>query len=143
MTPLLLGLALTVGAPGLKDRPKKADPLVGEWECVSRTFDGKPDATDGYRYVFAAGGEWAVYRGGRRVTDGGATYAADPTRDPAELDLKLKPALQTGQVLKAIYRIEGDTLTICLTGGPDRPSLFEAPVGSRIVKCVFKRAKTK
>ena len=42
MSPLLLGLALAVGAPALKD-PARSDSLVGTWECVSRTFDGRPD----------------------------------------------------------------------------------------------------
>ena len=74
MTPALLTLALTVAAPGPKDKPAALD-LVGEWEITSYILGGK-DAPPGVHVRFAADGT-ATFFGGPPA----ATHVGEYTLD--------------------------------------------------------------
>ncbi|HVL11620.1 MAG TPA: TIGR03067 domain-containing protein, partial [Gemmata sp.] len=61
-----------------------------------------------------------VVQPGKPAQDG--TYKLDPAADPKEID-----AIRTAddQVSRGIYRLDGDTLTVCLgDGAPNRPREF-------------------
>jgi uncharacterized protein (TIGR03067 family) len=140
MTPALFTLALTLSAPGLKDKPKAEADLVGEWAMESATANG---ATTGVkdsdeRWVFTADGKWVTTRAGKKMLEG--KYFADRSASPAELDLEL--AGQARQRNPCIFRVEGDTLTLNY-GSPlaGRPTTFDAPRGAQCTVLVFKRAK--
>ena len=141
MSPLLLGLALTVAAPGPKDPPKKDPPsLVGEWVVDSAVEKGRPrKPPPGSTWTFTADGKSVLTLGGRDPAEG--TYKADAAKSPAELDVSAGP---TGKPLKAIFKVEGDTLTVALIDGDgDRPTMFESPAGSKVILMVLKRAGKK
>jgi uncharacterized protein (TIGR03067 family) len=142
MTAVLL-LALAVGAPGPKEAPPKDPPsLVGEWALTSRVVGGKPEApSPGSSVTFTADGRVRL-REGRAERAEQATYTADPKKTPAELDI-VPPARANEPVLKAIYKVDGDTLTICFGGGGDRPTAFESPAGAGVMLVTFTRAKKK
>ncbi len=142
MTPLLVALALVAGAPNKKDPPAKDPPsIVGEWTGESAVAGGKPKpAPDGgITFTFAADGKLFVREGNRDKPEEG-TYKSDPKKSPGEIDLV--PQLGgKAPTLQGIYKIEGDTLTLCFTLGGERPMEFASPAGSETMVITCKRAK--
>jgi uncharacterized protein (TIGR03067 family) len=80
-------------------------------------------------------------RDGDKVLDE-STYTLDPGRDPKGITIAYTEGPDKGKRLRGIYRVEGDTLTIC-TGAPDgaAPSAFTTRVGSDSTLFVLKRQK--
>jgi uncharacterized protein (TIGR03067 family) len=140
-----LGLALAVGAPGVKDAPKKkAEPpaIVGEWQCVEFIGGGRLAAPKELAQIgmeFTADGK-VRNRWGKDVSEG--TYTTDPSKDPAHLDCMSDKNRKGGQM---IYKVEDDKLIICGHDGNrgDRPTKFESPAGTRTLLLTFKRAEKK
>ena len=137
-SPLWVAVALAVGAPNLKTPPPQAPTLVGDWVIESMVFDGKA-------WAFPPGGVWQFRAGGRMVDRGpgeerAGTYTADAQKDPAEIELGL---IGPGWELPGIFRIDGDTLTICHVFGKEqpRPRKFESQAGSFHMLVTLKRAK--
>ncbi|MFN0054761.1 MAG: TIGR03067 domain-containing protein [Planctomycetales bacterium] len=63
-------------------------------------------------------------------------FALDPSAAPAAIDVES----EGGELMRGIYRIEADTLTLCIApAGEPRPKSFEADVGSRLTMTVWKR----
>lgn len=139
-----LALTVPVAAPQLKDPPPKEGPIFGEWLRVGHTEAGKPVSPDGepHHQVFQPDGVWEYYYGGRVGSAGHKTFAADPRQKPAAIDIWMNPA--AGDRWKGIYKVEGDTLTLCLVKGDrDRPKAFESTADRPTTIWVFKRAKPK
>jgi uncharacterized protein (TIGR03067 family) len=134
MTTTLI-LALVIAAPA---RAAKVDPpgLVGRWTVESATFSGmalpKPDLT----ITFGADGKYETRAPGGDAKVSG-TFTFDPKKDPPELDVT-EPT-NAGKVSPSIYKIDGDTLTICSFTDGERPRAFDAPAGSKFVLLVLKR----
>ena len=132
----LTGAALP--APGLKDAAPKPDPIVGMWKQESIGIDGKvqPERDD-RRWEFTADGKYQRYRGGQKAWDEGVPYHIDPKADPKALDV--------GRGILAVYKIEGDTLTVCVAQNElkTRPTGFEMLKNSNTALYVFKRVKSK
>jgi uncharacterized protein (TIGR03067 family) len=63
------------------------------------------------------------------------TYIRDAKKDPAEIDIRR--AGEKAPELWGIYKIEGDTLIVCVTDEGERPKRFESPEGStiRLITC--------
>jgi len=136
---LVLGLALVVGAPAAKEKPKKDPPgLVGRWTVESATFAGMALPKLDHTITFTADGKCET-----RATAGdtmtSATFTFDPKKDPPEMDIS-EPT-NAGKVSAAIYKVDGDTLTICTSTDGERPRAFDAPAGSKFVLLVLKRIK--
>ena len=92
-----------VAAPGLKDPPKKEmPPIVGEWIRVAPGGE--------VRRTFTASGK---HYWGKRVPVQFDSFTVNVKSDPAEIDVTTpEESLNHGTYL-GIYKIEGDTLTIC------------------------------
>ena len=79
---------------------------------------------------------------GHRLAQGGerrlSAIRIDPSKTPSEVDV----TTQFDEVLKGIYRFNGDKLTVCLAKRDDdeRPTAFEAPTGSSDLLFVLKMA---
>jgi uncharacterized protein (TIGR03067 family) len=140
---LLLAAALAVSAPALKEKPKAdADP-IGEWEMQSTTISGRETKTTGRLvYSFTKAGKWAIERDGKELaTTLDRRIEFDPKPPLPTIDLITNAASPTAR-LRGIYKIDGDTLTICgARGTTDRPTAFESPEGSGITMYVLKRVK--
>ena len=146
----VLGLALILGAPVPKEAKKPDAPsIVGEWTCVEVTYNGRTDQPKpgSLHRVFKADGEMICH-----MDDvwSRSPYSVDPKKDPATLDTGTNDG--KGSLELAIYKIEKDTLTLCLPGPelPGRPAIarkrpvtFDAPAGSRLTLMVFKRVEKK
>src|SRR5688572_28821512 len=137
MTPLLV-VALAVAAPGLKDSPKKDPPgPIGRWALQSGVVAGMPLPKTDLTISFTPDGKYESKSDGEVKSSG--RFTADPKKQPAELDLT-QPEQACPPVSPSIYRIEGDTLTICTSLGKDRPTSFDK-AGPNTVLFVFKRLK--
>src|SRR4051812_16883520 len=139
--PTTLLLALSLAAPNLKDKPKAEPSVVGEWEVESITVNGRQSTTTpGLNYVFTKDGKWQIFRDGQETS---ATLARGFTMDakasPPTVDLITNTAAANGSRLEGIFKVEGDTLTICRTRqkGAERPTKFESPEGSQITLYVL------
>src|SRR4051794_18181218 len=146
-TTLVLGVALGLGAPALKDPPKKDASVVGEWEVESVGMNGPPTGVGGLlRYTFTADGKWLIFKAGQELplAGGTRTFTQDPKPNPPAVDLvTTRPGAAAERRLLGIFKVEGDTLTICgtRTKGAERPKTFEP--GPGITFYVLKRAKPK
>jgi uncharacterized protein (TIGR03067 family) len=122
------------------------DLLAGTWDILSITDDGELLGPDLVRAKFAENGRIQV--GTRNVAlvapkSGERRLSAiriDPSKAPSEIDL----TTQFDEVLKGIYRFNGDELVVCLAkrDGDDRPTAFDAPTGSNDMLFRLKMAVT-
>jgi uncharacterized protein (TIGR03067 family) len=142
MLPLVLGLAVVVAAPAAKDPPKKDPPgIVGKWTLESATFAGMAlPKMDSMTVTFTADGKVETRAAGADVRVS-STYTHDAKKDPPEMDVTEPDGPNAGKPSPSIYKIDGDTLTICTAVMGDRPRTFAAPAGSNFVLLVLKRVK--
>jgi len=140
----LLATAVAMGAPASKDKAP-APEIYGEWEFEAFIENGveSPAATPPYRYRFNRDGTWQVFQGDKE-TAARRGFKFDPKADPSALDFNTQPAGTDSPIVRAIYCLDRDSLTIC-SGGPDgvRPTAFEAGAGSKNHLIRLRRVKTK
>jgi uncharacterized protein (TIGR03067 family) len=111
------------------------DRLVGIWVPVGKTFDGEVLDQEGDEVAFT---RREMYGDGQLVF----RYELDPSRNPKQIDLTAGD-----KQIPGIYKLDGDTLTICLTLPDDdgnlgeRPKRFSAGKGERTGLLVFRRFK--
>jgi uncharacterized protein (TIGR03067 family) len=138
MTATLI-LALVIAAPARTDPPKTDPPgPVGRWTVESATFAGMALPKLDHTIPFTADGKCETHSAAGDTMMSG-TFTFDPTKDPPEMDIS-EPT-NAGKVSAAIYKLNGDTLTICTSTDGERPKAFDAPGGSKFVLLVLKRIK--
>jgi uncharacterized protein (TIGR03067 family) len=140
---LLVAGQSTQNEDGKKDRER----IQGEWAVVSWEWKGfsmdKEKAKQSNMVI--KDDAWQPTVDGKKAIK--LTVKLDPSKTPKEIDLTLTEKF--GSVappdftMKGIYKIEGDTLTVCRTMKPDveRPNEFK--VGDNCVLIVLKRAEKK
>jgi uncharacterized protein (TIGR03067 family) len=106
---------------------------------VAEVEGGEPEPSPpGQRLAFAADGTFVALEDGG--CQGAGTFETDPTAGLPALDMNQHGAVGT---LTGIWKVEGDTLTICVTrdakGG--RPAAFVAAPGSDWALVVLRRVK--
>ncbi len=136
MSTLILGLAVVVGAPTLKEKPP-AISLSGEWVVAGYIIGGNA-AEPGVHIQFAADGT-ATFSGGPPKTTTVGKYTFNSKKDPAEVDI-LFPDSNAGAMI-GIVKIVGDGLELCFGPAGERPTKFEAPAGTAIGLLTLKRVK--
>ena len=141
MTPtLLLGVALGLGAPALKEKDRPPS-LVGEWVIEESTVGGKPSppGANPNRWVFQADGSRRIVGPDGRELAGGQ-YTNDPKAGTLDLDGKQPIDAQ----YLCLYKLDGDTLTLNVGWQKaGRPAAFESVLGSQCTLYVMKRVKPK
>jgi uncharacterized protein (TIGR03067 family) len=142
---VILGAVVVLVAPACGDDQEKPDKdkLQGEWEAVSSAWGGKglpADVVKKTKLLFK-GDEYVLSRNGRDYTVG---FRLDPTKTPKEFDAQSAAGGKgKAEVRKGIYKLEGDTLTICaaLHAEGDRPKEFKSSDGVEL--SVYKQASKK
>jgi uncharacterized protein (TIGR03067 family) len=121
---------------------KELDRLQGQWHTKELGRRGKTvDVNDAKMTLEIKGNKW-IFTGQEK----GEIVAIDPKTDPLCLDIKSVEEGRKGQVDEAIFKIDGDTLTICLHQGKEkqRPTRFETtPEQPDTILAVFERVKKK
>ena len=122
MHTLILGLAIIVAAPAPKEAKKLPSPLVGDWTIESVIILGMPEPMDQTRNTidFSADGTFTTLSG-NAAKPYTSKFTHDPKANPPQIELE-----KAGAKFPGIYKIEGDTLTICLTLEGERPDKFVA-----------------
>jgi uncharacterized protein (TIGR03067 family) len=148
MNATLLGLALIAGAPGTKEKPEPS--IVGSWILESRT-NGRP-IKETTIYEFTAEGKWLIPDKGLGARTLSREFKTDRGAKPYTIDVVSQDEFVAEGVplrLRGIYKIEGDTFTLCLgrprtpEDDPKLPTEFKAPEGSQFQLLILKRAKKK
>jgi uncharacterized protein (TIGR03067 family) len=144
---LILAVFVVGFAPAPFPRRSKAEPekddlkkMQGLWHCVRRTLAGNPSSR-GDVTVEIAGSRFRYRVDGRVTTEWQVTL--DASKKPKVLDRERVAAATRGSiVLRGIYRLEGDTLTVCYHQGrtEGRPADFDG-TGAGIWLMVLKRAR--
>jgi uncharacterized protein (TIGR03067 family) len=116
--------------------PKELGRLQGEWTMVSGRDDGVEsvvDSPNGMRCT-VRGDKVSFLHDGKVVEE--VTIKLEPAKTPKEIDA----TLASKQVAPGIYRLEGETFTLCYTHpGSGRPGDFAAKAGSGHKLSVWKR----
>jgi uncharacterized protein (TIGR03067 family) len=141
MSKLLLSIsvALTVGTAGIADEAERdLKKLVGTWEEVSHTANGKDKTSDevkGTTVVIDASGKWEAFKDGTSLLKG--TVKLDPSKKPRAADWAIEGS---DMVAKGIYDVTEDTWKHCFSL-KERPTEFGSKEGSEVYYIVLKRAK--
>jgi uncharacterized protein (TIGR03067 family) len=141
MSKLLLSVAVVLVGASLgtaDDAEKDLKKLVGTWEEVSHTADGKAKSADevkGTTVVIDAAGKWEAFKDGTSLLKG--TVKLDPGKKPKAADWAIDGS---DMVAKGIYDVDGDTWKHCFALA-DRPTEFGSKEGSGVYYIVLKRVK--
>lgn len=139
---LLFGLAVGVSAPALKDPPRNASDIIGEWVVESVTIRGTQRQTANLVYTFTKDGKWIIHRDDNEVPTVHRTYTSNPKALPPTVELM--SSMKGGDISRreGIYKVEGDTLTICVAeAGKARPEKIESNARTGQTTYVLKRKK--
>lgn len=149
MNATMLGVAILVAAPGLKDEPKKDADICGEWLVETMTLEGKPNSKPSFElvYRFTSDGQWLARRDGVDLKTTPREIKVDGKTKPSMIDVIYKSP-RAGAApppnMLGIYKVDGDVLTICFgEGGSERPKTFETPDGANVMLMTLKRSKKK
>lgn len=133
-----LVLALVAAAPAPKPAPKADHPLVGQWAVESHVVSGKQLPMPGKPpRVTISADRWLW--SGRNEAD--SCVSVDPKKDPPQIDVWVPTQGDVPSVARGIYRLDGDTLTVCYTTSGDRPTAFASPPKSGVWLLTLKRIK--
>jgi RNA polymerase sigma factor (sigma-70 family) len=142
-----LDLEVKAGEIAAEESDPRPSDLSGSWQAVSFEQDGRKKFSEeevrkatvrfhDCRYHFTPL-PWAP----QGSFDG--TYQIDgDAEDPKTFSLHPARGVLKGQAFRGIYRVEGDTLTLCFSWPLiERPTEFRSRPNSTIVLTVFRRAK--
>jgi uncharacterized protein (TIGR03067 family) len=135
---LCLCLASLALADKEDQQKKDRDAMQGEWACESMTRDGVALPDDDAQALFRSvkGDAYVVSR--FRTKAGSGTFALDASKSPRQIDII--PDGPKKVVIKGIYKIEKDVLTICHAApGGKRPAAFESKKDSGDTLTVWKK----
>ena len=133
MQALLMIAVLAVAVPDRPDPTPKdnarplPEQLIGEWRLVKQTNGGRDSTENTLTLLFTGKAMQHVHnRDGTRQTAGNFPYTLDTTKFPAVISFH--PSNE------AIFKIEGDILTICFSpvGVRQPPAQFESPLGTQV-----------
>jgi uncharacterized protein (TIGR03067 family) len=141
VAPAVLVLSLAVAAGDDKANEADLKAMVGTWKLEKAVIGGKDEIehlkdlkleiTEGGRYVVQVGG----------LKDEG-TVTVDPAKMPRQMDITGTGGPNKGKQILAIYKLDGDTLTMCYElGGGTRPTKFESKTDTKQFLAVYKREK--
>jgi uncharacterized protein (TIGR03067 family) len=142
----LLAVAIAIAA-SCTQAPEAAPDLKAElarhqgvWRCASLRRDGKEADQAVVRPITrSVDGDRVVWRRDGKSFSA-STIVLDPGADPKTIDVHADGGPGRDKVVRGVYKIEGDRLTLC-TADPDepRPDAFRAEAGDRWTLMVFER----
>ncbi len=139
---LIVGIAVPVVAEDKKaDADLKA--MVGNWKVEKSELAGK-DVTEYLKVLKFEIRDGGKYTAQHDESKDEGTFTVDATKTPKEMVVKPTGGPAKGQTVNAIYKIDGDTLTICYdfdTEKGTRPTKFESKADTKLLLTTYKREK--
>jgi uncharacterized protein (TIGR03067 family) len=140
---LLAGVAVASAAEDKKDDAAKDElkKFEGTWELVSAERDvvkAPADSLKGMKAI-AKGDMLTLTKDGNAFLE--LKITIDPTKKPKTIDATSTKGDDKGMMAVGIYELDGDTLTICLNRGKERPTEFTTKKDSGCTLYVYKREK--
>ena len=124
----LLVVAFSATALGCAVRPHHTPAIEGTWAITSASLGGQelPLAAFQSSPLRLAGGRYAFQN------DSGE-YSMIPDSVPAAIDVRGRQGPNAGRTIPAIFKVQGDTLTICYDlSGTARPKDFRSEAGTQL-----------
>jgi uncharacterized protein (TIGR03067 family) len=142
MRPYLIAALLVLSTTGLApaDAPKDKDTLDGTWIPAKGELGGKPFPDEILKVItLVIKGDDYHLTLGTQVDKG--TCKVMPGTKPKSMDITGVEGPNKGKTFPAIYKLEGDSLTICyeLGGGTARPAEFKTTEGTKTFLVEYKR----
>jgi uncharacterized protein (TIGR03067 family) len=141
---MMLGTAAVAGVAIGSEKMASANDvgnLRGKWTAVRAERDGLPAADITSHVLLIEDGKFSITENG--VTIFGGTLWLDEVATPWSIDFRHTGYTKAGNTWRGIYRIDGDTLTICDNAANmkrSRPTSFGTEANSGLVMVVFKRS---
>ncbi|SRR6266545_6352284 len=140
-----VSLALFLGTAATADDKSDAElkALVGIWKVEKAELGGKDitEVLQVLKFEILAGGKYTAEHGDNK--DEG-TFTVDPSKKPKQMVVKGMSGPSKGKIIKAIYKLDGDTLTICYDFNADKseyPQKFESKPDTKLLLTTYKREK--
>jgi uncharacterized protein (TIGR03067 family) len=141
---IMSGLVLGAGSPQKKEIKQEMDRFQGTWAPQSSVTEGKAAAKEELAVLrlLIKGDRWSYsIGGGPSVFQPEPTFSVNPNVSPKTLDV-ISVKQKGKNLLRAIYELKGDSLTICFAvGDAERPKEFKSSAGSRCGVTIYKRVK--
>jgi RNA polymerase sigma-70 factor (ECF subfamily) len=125
-------------AVGEKDKPASdEEKIAGAWAITAMEEGGQKapeDSLKDAKAILTRDGNMTLKRGEQ---DEERTFTLDPSRNPKEIS----QTNAKGLTLRGIYKLDGDTLTVCMDRNGNVPTEFASKEGTTVVLVVLKRQK--
>jgi uncharacterized protein (TIGR03067 family) len=137
---VLAGCLLVADSPEAVAK-KDLEKWQGTWQPVSMKNNGKLTGPEGLKKIkLTVSG--AEYHFQNDTFSEHGLYKFHAAKDPKELDIVVGEGANKGKVYLAIYKVEPDELTICLTTkNQTRPTEFNGSAGSGCILEIWRRVK--
>jgi uncharacterized protein (TIGR03067 family) len=128
--------------PAKKQTKRDLDNLQGAWHITALEVDGNkmPESMLGGSEITVKGSKFDTVSMGAAYS---GALTLDDTANPKTFDLKFTDGPEKGNTNFGIYKLSGDTWTLCLaTRGKIRPKTFATKLGTGIALETLKRGAT-
>ena len=141
----LTAVGLLVAGSALADekKPGGKDSFEGTWKLTSVEINAQPLSMEVLQQarLTVQGPKYTLVLGDTRLE---MTHVLFADQQPKAMDLTVAEGPEKGQVFRAIYKLDGDTLTVCrnIKAGVDRPTEFATKPDTGLMLGVWKRHKS-